>query len=153
MKLKANNITSDHCFHPQLVEFHFIVYPICTLFDSFSFFAVSMQQSFTCVNHTSTDWFTLNCSKVFFSSFFFFLKWIFSHSLNWKGIIDAGWWQQCLHSSSPVCGWKAVRQKKLHKMYGNEENNVTYQWIGKKFVLVVVEKKTQANKQIANADR
>lgn len=36
-------------------------------------------------------------------------------------------------------------------MCGNEENDVTFQWIGKKFVLGVVEKKNE-NKQIANGE-
>lgn len=37
-------------------------------------------------------------------------------------------------------------------MCGNEENDVTFQWIGKKFVLGVVEKKKNENKQIANGE-
>lgn len=85
----------------------------------------------------------------FFSLLYFvFFEWNFSHSLNWKGIIDAKLLLlvvTTMFARFKSSMWIKAVKKKHRTIYGgmcgNEENDVTFQWIGKKFVLGVVEKK------------
>lgn len=78
-------ITRCHCIRRSPIDPNFILncntilrYLVCWLFDfSSSFPCPRAQQSFTCVHHTTIDWFTLNCSEVFILLLKFF---IFSHT-------------------------------------------------------------------------